>query len=129
MPISWVVRGDKGREGLRVMVRELARHRRSRVTEKVRAPVGGVGVGQGKEGSKRCSRRRRQGKHVEWSRAGAAFQGLVWRGISASLLLLSCHRNLILKSVSRLCVTDVLYGQMLLELDRHQWKSSSAAGI
>lgn len=71
--------------------------------------------------------RERQGKHVEWVRIGTVPQGSVCRELSASLLLLSCHRNLILKSL--LSITYVFYGQMLLELDRHQTDTNQRAAV
>lgn len=71
--------------------------------------------------------RERQGKHVEWVRIGTVPQGSVCRELSASLLLLSCHRNLILKSL--LSITYVFYGQMLLELDRHQTDTNQRAAL
>lgn len=81
------------------MVYEAASYRQSRVTE-IRYLLGRR-VGQGKETEVKWEERGRggrQGKHVEWVRIGTVSQGSVCRELSASLSLLLCHRNLILKS-------------------------------
>lgn len=99
-----------------------------------KVPVGETGVGQGKETEVKWEERGRggrQGKHVEWVRIGTVSQGSVCRELSASLSLLLCHRNLLLKSW--LSITYVFYGRNASRTwqapNRHQTESCSAAGI
>lgn len=113
-------RNERGQGLMRLagMVYEAARHRQQDDRNK--------GTCWGDRGEMRGARER-QGKHVEWVRIGTVPQGSVCRELSASLLLLSCHRNLILKSL--LSITYVFYGQMLLELDRHQTDTNQRAAL
>lgn len=76
------------------MVHELARHKKSRMTERVRIPVG-----------KQEERWRggRQGKDAERSRVGAVCQGLVWNFHIPLAFILSQKSNS--EVIPRLCIT------------------------
>lgn len=75
---------------MQVTEHELARHSHSRMTEKVRVPVGGAGVEEGRrrEGEE-------EGKIGLWSGTGVgtACRGSVWRDVSASLAFIASRES------------------------------------